>query len=49
MENRKIDNIGVFPQQILEEDQTDDNSSINNSDAIRSNNVKINISSENTV
>ena len=49
MENRKIDNIGIFSQQILEEDQTDDNSSINNSDAIRSNNVKINISSENTV
>ena len=36
-----------FRNKFLEEDQTDDNASINNSDAIRSNNLKIYISSEN--
>ena len=36
-----------FRNKFLEEDQTDDNASVNNSDAIRSNNVKIYISSEN--
>ena len=36
-----------FRNKFLEEDQTDDNASINNSDTIRSNNVKICISSEN--
>ena len=35
-----------FRNKFLEEDQTDDNGSINNSDTIRSNNVKIRISSE---
>ena len=36
-----------FRNKFLEEDQTDDNASINSSDAIRSNNLKIYISSEN--
>ena len=46
MENRKLATLEYFSNKLLEEDQTDDNASINSSDAIRSNKVKI-ISSEN--
>ena len=43
----RLTTVEYFRHKILEEDQTDDNAPINNGNAIRSNNVKIHISSEN--
>ena len=43
----RLKTLEYFCSKFLEENQTDDNASINNSDTIRSNNVKICISSEN--
>ena len=43
----RLTTMEYFRHKMLEEDQTDDNAPINNGNAIRSNNVKIHISSEN--
>ena len=45
-QTERLTTLEYFRNKISEEDQTDDNASINNSDTIRSNNVKICISSE---
>ena len=44
---QRLTTLEYFRNKFLEEDQTDDNASINNTDTIRSNNVKICIFSEN--